>query len=296
MCSNEDYYKFTGKQRLQKSVHSLHGILLGIGADGVVVNKEVSSLVNWLKDHLEFKDKHPFSEVIPTLSGALSDGVLDDEELQDLLWLTERISSESDYWDEITADMQELQGFLQGILADGIIKKSELVSLSEWVDEKKHLRSCWPYDELESVIAYVLQDGIIDDQEHAALLDLFGEFVGDTTRKAVGSLDRDTSVSGVCAFDPEIKFTDKNFCFTGKSDRGTRSELQLKVNDLGGVFQKDVTKKADYLIVGAAGNPCWAYACYGRKIEKAIDFRRKGQKLLIVHEYDFWDAVEEVIG
>ena len=43
-------------------------------------------------------------------------------------------------------------------------------------------------------------------------------------------------------------------------------------------------------MVNEDGNPCWAYACYGRKIEDAIDRQRNGQSLAIVHEHDFWEA------
>ena len=55
-----------------------------------------------------------------------------------------------------------------------------------------------------------------------------------------------------------------------------------------------VTKKTDYLVVGNAGNPCWAYACYGRKIEEAMQLRKEGAKIVIVNETDFWDCVDDM--
>lgn len=57
----------------------------------------------------------------------------------------------------------------------------------------------------------------------------------------------------------------------------------------------NVTNKTRYLIVGNAGNPCWAYSCYGRKIEDAIERRKKGQNLTIINEIDFWDTVEDLL-
>ncbi len=53
-------------------------------------------------------------------------------------------------------------------------------------------------------------------------------------------------------------------------------------------------KNTDYLIVGNAGNPCWAYSCYGRKIEQAVDLRKAGGKIKIVNEIDFWDVLEDL--
>lgn len=62
---------------------------------------------------------------------------------------------------------------------------------------------------------------------------------------------------------------------------------------LGGKVRTSVSAKTDYLIVGNAGNPCWAYACYGRKIEQAVSLRKEGVGIMIVNETDFWDAVED---
>ena len=65
------------------------------------------------------------------------------------------------------------------------------------------------------------------------------------------------------------------------------------IASLGGTLRSSVFAKTDYLIVGNSGNPCWAYACYGRKIEEAVTLRRAGAKTIIVNETDFWDAVDD---
>jgi hypothetical protein len=41
------------------------------------------------------------------------------------------------------------------------------------------------------------------------------------------------------------------------------------------------------------GNPAWAFASYGRKIEKAINLNNsKGLEILIIHEDDFWKELD----
>lgn len=62
---------------------------------------------------------------------------------------------------------------------------------------------------------------------------------------------------------------------------------------LGGEVVNHVSSHVDYLVIGADGNPCWAYACYGRKVEKAVQLRKKGGRILLVHENDFHDAVAD---
>jgi NAD-dependent DNA ligase len=69
--------------------------------------------------------------------------------------------------------------------------------------------------------------------------------------------------------------------------------MEQLVVDLGGKITNNISKKLNYLVIGAAGNPCWAYACYGRKVEQAVSLRKAGFKLQIIHESDFHDAVAD---
>lgn len=86
----------------------------------------------------------------------------------------------------------------------------------------------------------------------------------------------------------------KKFCITGILKSGNRALLEKKISDLGGVPTRTLTKKTDYLIVGDNGNQAWAFACYGRKVEKALDLRKNGHKISLIHEFDFIDAIEDL--
>lgn len=131
---------------------------------------------------------------------------------------------------------------------------------------------------------------------HPVMSMFFGEFTLSPERRAVGALDRSATVSGVCVFGPEIEFANRFFCFTGASKRTTRNGMADIVRRLGGEFHKNLCNDTHYLVVGADGNPCWTYSCYGRKVEDAVHRRRTGQRLAIVHELDFWDAVADNRG
>jgi hypothetical protein len=67
--------------------------------------------------------------------------------------------------------------------------------------------------------------------------------------------------------------------------------MKAMARDRGAKVVESVSPDLDYLIVGVGGNPCWAYSSYGRRIEKALELRRQGSKLLIVHESDFFIAL-----
>jgi NAD-dependent DNA ligase len=291
---HSDYARFTTRSRLEKSLNSLLGIVEGIAIDGHIVDAEVQFLNTWLADHRDVHRLHPFNELMPIVAAAIADGRLSDEEREDIRWLCERLKSES-YSGRITADLQRLHAILGGLVADGEITENELKGLSSWLQDHDHLKRCWPYDEIDSVITSVMADQQIDHQEQRILMAFFSEFIEVHDEKTIvaPSFLEDGVLKGVCAACPEIEFREASFCFTGASTRYTRAILEEVVLRLGGRVVPSVTSKLDYLIVGAEGNPCWAYACYGRKVEKAVELRKSGLKLVIVHENDFHDAVAD---
>ena len=288
-----EYLHFTGKQRIDTAIHTLHGLLQGFAADRAVSDAELKSLIEWISRHKEFEHQHPFNEIVPLIKDIVSDGVVEEEERADLIWLAEKLSTDDGFYDSITSDIQRLQGFMAGVIADGRVTESEIEALSAWMDEHAHLNTCWPYDEINAIVMDVLKDGKVDPTEEQVLLNYFSDFAFTPKHKSVGSLGADVTITGICAACPEIEFAGRLFCFTGTSERGGRDYLISVVESFGGKFNKGVRKDTDYLVVGAAGNPCWAYACYGRKVEEAVDRRRKGQRILVVHEHDFWDAASD---
>lgn len=291
---HESHMKFTGRARMDKSINTLLGIIEGIGIDGVINSTEVDFLNLWLEDKVTVRHRHPFNELIPVIEEALSDGVLSEEERQDIVWLCERLTSDAAY-DAITVDLQRLHAVVGGIIADVNITEQELRGLSEWVQAHDHLRGCWPYDEIGALVTTVLADKVIDAGEHEMLFRYFSEFVAilDARTITAAPIEIEGTIGGVCAVCPEIEFRGRTFAFTGASTRYSRNELSDTVEKLGGKVASGPGKKVDYLIIGADGNPAWQFACYGRKIEKAVELRKAGVKIALIHEHDFHDAARD---
>jgi len=289
------YLKFTGKGRFEKSINSLFGIVEGISADLKINATEIEFLNNWMSEHREFADRHPFNEFMPLISRALEDGVLSSEEQQDIRWLCDRLRH-SDYFDKVTADMQRLQAMVGAISADGCVTEGELRGLSDWLADHDHLKTCWPYDEIDSLVTKVMSDGKIDEGEHRLVHGFFSEFIAlyDNRTIVSPSILEGVSLVGLCAVCPEVTFAESTFCFTGESSKYSRAEFNSLVSSLGGESVSGVSAKLNYLVIGADGNPAWAYACYGRKVEKAVELRKQGKRIVIVHENDLHDAVADV--
>ena len=285
---------------MEKAFHTLEGLLKGIALDGKVEPLEQKELSEWCEEYGKFANRHPFKEILPSIKAALADGVLTPEELKDLLWLCSNLKGENQYFDAVTADIQTLQGILHGITADGKIEKEELVRLQDWISENEQLSGCYPYDEINTVISSVLKDGVIDSQEHEQLLQFFNSFVPVSVAKQVRQMSekavskKELTLPGVCAMCPTIEIPEHYFCITGFSGKGTKSDFAKAVTELRGVYVDAVPQYLNYLVVGSMANPAWAFCCYGRKVETAIQLRKDGKRLLIVHENDFWDAAEDL--
>lgn len=298
----DGYRRYTTRAELHKSLTTLMGLINGIGADAYVAPAEAAELENWCSLHEPMLDWHPFNELIPLLRSAIADSVLMEEELLDILWLCERLTDETEdrlFYDLTTASIQNLQGVLYGVLADGELNNSEIKALQIWIQSNEYLIGTYPFDEIQSLVASVLADGKITEAERDELKAFFSVFVDPREsvtlhQPELERLREEYSVAGICALAPEIEFDGKRFCITGAFSSGhERPEIAAIIESRGGRCTKGVSGITDYLIVGGDGNPCWAYACYGRKIEKAMNLRRSGGAITIVNEVDFWDALND---
>jgi len=285
----ENDSKYTSKARHDKAISTLLHILEGIATDQTVTSKEWELLANWVSENKSLANRHPYNELVPPLITAMEDRVLSEQERKDMTWLCTQLRSE-EYYRLVTADMQRLQPILSAIASDGTVAEAEIEQLSMWLAEREHLRKCWPYEEMDSLLTTTMQDQCIDPKEHKLLLEFCSSFT-------TSDLDFETPhvtarmLSDIFAVSPVISFDDYSFCFTGESKRATREEMQKMAQDRGAKVVESVSPELDYLVVGVGGNPCWAYSSYGRKIVKAMELRRQGSQLLIIHELDFFDAL-----
>ena len=267
--------------------HELWGLLQGIKADRAIEPHEVERLRAWLDANSQFSDVRPFSELACQLQAILADGVVTIEEVEDLEFVVAKLVTVNPYFDAIRSGVQVLLGIVAGIAADGRLTPEEVSQLSEWLADWTHLKGTFPYDECEAIVMSLLSKGM-SEESSTRLLALASEMpIG-----GEGGLDASSLfVSGVCAIDPVIQFAGRTFVFTGLSTKASRSECESVVAQRGGLPGTGISKRTDYLVVCAESNALWAFSCFGRKVERAYQLRRAGHSIQIVHEVDFWDAL-----
>lgn len=179
-----------------------------------------------------------------------------------------------------------LLGIVQGLLSDNQLSDQEINFLRDWLKNNDAVSHTWPGDVILAKIEDALADGAIIETERQHLAGVLQQLVGGTLDELAESTHvTQLALDQVAAID----FSDKRFCLTGEFVFGPRTTCESAIERRGGLVQAGITKKLHYVVVGGLGSPEWKHGSFGSKIEKAIEYKRDGLPLLIVHE-DVWAA------
>lgn len=176
-----------------------------------------------------------------------------------------------------TKSLQELQGFLKGIMADDILMVSEVEKLNEWMQNNKTLKGNYPFDRVYEALEDVLEDGIIEPNELVQLENIFKEFISPADQREEVVIKN---------------LTDKHCCLTGEFEAGSKVEIGKRIEENGGICDASVKKCTDYLVVGALGSQSWKQGTYGGKIKKAMEMKEKGSEIQVIVEQSFLRQLE----
>lgn len=185
-----------------------------------------------------------------------------------------------------------LIGMGKGLIADGQLNQAEAEFLLTWLVQSRRCSENPIILNLLGKVECFLEDGVLDEEESAELLDVLHKITGDASE--FGELAKTTSLP-INHPVPEVWFPDKSFLFTGTCAFGTRKQCQEATERLGGISAKNVTKDLDYLVLGTYVTDSWAHETFGRKIEKAMAYREQGAPLVIIKE-EHWAIAGNLIA
>ena len=174
-----------------------------------------------------------------------------------------------------------LIGIGKGLVADGLVNQTEAEFLLNWLAQSRQSSDNPVILNLFEKVSAMLEDGELDSEESAELLSILQKVTGEPSE--LGELAKTISLP-IDAPLPVIGFPGSSFLFTGTCAFGTRKQCQQAIESLGGMNAKGVTKTLNYLVLGTYVTDSWIHESYGRKIEKAMEYRSGGLPLLIVSE------------
>ena len=179
----------------------------------------------------------------------------------------------------IDRGIHEMLGLCRGVLADGVVSVDEALLLMNWMESNPDLTQQWPASALAERLDRIFADGVVEADEQEDLAQLLREIGGviEGGEQAVGQsttlpLDRPP---------PPLQFGGWEYVFTGRFASGTRRWCQQAIERLGAACASDVTLRTNVLVVGTYGSRDWAHSSYGRKIEKAVEYRRKTDIVIV---------------
>ena len=184
-------------------------------------------------------------------------------------------------------DLSEMLGLAKGVLADGLVTEAEAELLRNWALHHPDATEQWPVNILKERLDRIFADGRVQEAERQDLSSLLESIVGGTAGVIVGE-DAATELP-IDRPPPTLVWQDSIFVFTGKFAFGPRRDCQHHAIRLGAKCEDTVTRRTNYLVIGTFGSRDWVHTPFGRKIEKAVQYREAGLRLAIVAE-EHWAA------
>lgn len=283
------------RRNQEKALRALLGFLEGLSADGVLSPDEVTFLDSWLREQRHLRRDPDVIDLLEATEDALEDGVLTEEEKDDLRELAACILEyrlpgvDPRQGDETDPSVQRLLGLVSGMMADAELSDAEIRYLSEWLDTAAHIWDAWPASMVRQRVEAVLADGVVTEDERDSLAMVLAALSGGAPQET-GSLTG-TATRSPIQTETVVEVPGRSFCLTGRFATGTRKQCSDLVEAAGGLVVPRVRKSLDYLVVGTLSSRDWAHTSHGRKIEQAVTWREKGRSVTIVAEEIWVEAV-----
>ena len=180
-------------------------------------------------------------------------------------------------------DVSEILGLAQGVLADGVVNDAEARFLRSWVSSHGDTADRWPVNILKARLDRIFEDGVVSDAERRDLVELLESMVGGNGG-IIGAEHHPSSDLPVDRPPPKLVWAGSVFVLTGKFAFGCRDDCEGRIRALGGTCYSWLSKRTNYVVIGTFGSRDWLHTSFGRKIQKAVQYRDAGQPLAIVAE------------
>lgn len=287
---SKSYMNFCSPAIVEKDLNNLYGLIQGIKADGVINATETEYLKKWAYEIGASHGRSPYKDICQCIERITEDGIIDKEEIADLEWLCEQFLDKSNpYYNLITSGIQQLSGILSGIEADGNINEFEIGFLKDYIDHNDFLKNTWPYDSVLEIVHKIIEEKELTGNYRQKLQ----EIIKSTSILESSAPSNKDVLTAMNALNTTlIKLPESTFCITGNSSQYTRREIAEMIELYGGFVQDSVSSKLHYLVVCDQKNACWAFASYGRKIEKVQELQRKGKNVEVIYEEDLYNTIE----
>lgn len=182
-------------------------------------------------------------------------------------------------------ELSELVGVVRGVVADGAVSADEAERLARWTRENPEVAARWPANLLAQRLEAIVRDGRVDARERAHLEAVLGQLAQNPGWTGF-SLAADLPVDDP---EPEVVFESRTFVFAGEMVYGPTRACEREVVELGGICERAVSRRTDYLVLGGLAAMDWSQEGFGAQVDEAVRLRARGARIAIISE-ERWAA------
>ncbi len=176
-------------------------------------------------------------------------------------------------------------GLVRGVIADGRVTEDEAHRLSEWTRDNPEVAARYPANLLARRLERIFLDGRVDGKERKRLSAMLTQLAEDPQAAELGyplATDLPTTQPP-----PTIAFEGRTFVFAGEMAYGPTHACEREVLELGGMCERTVSRRTDYLVIGALASGEWSQSSFGTSIDEVVQYRSRGVPIAIVTE-EYW--------
>ena len=178
--------------------------------------------------------------------------------------------------------LAEMVGLVRGIIADGRVSEDEAHRLSEWARENPEVATRYPANLLSRRLERIFQDGRVDGQERKRLASMLTQLADNPTGFGGGyPLATDLPITQP---PPDVLFEGQTFVFGGEMAYGPLHACEREVLDRGGMAERTVNRRTDFVVIGALGAHDWAQESFGGLLDHVVQYRARGVPIAVITE------------
>lgn len=183
--------------------------------------------------------------------------------------------------------LAEMVGVIRGVIADGVVSPDEANRLAEWTRENPQVAARWPANMLARRLENIVRDGRVDARERNHLEAVLGHLAENPGRAGL-ALATDLPVDDPL---PPVTFEARSFVFAGEMAYGPTRACEREVVELGGACERTVSRRTDYLVLGALSAADWTQSGFGPQVDDVVQLRGRGAQIAIISEEHWANAL-----
>ena len=189
----------------------------------------------------------------------------------------------------IEQGLAEMVGLVRGVVADGKVSAEEARRLAEWARENPEIATRYPANLLARRLERIFMDGRADRKERDRLAQMMEQLADNPSGFGGGyPLATDLPLTQPA---PEVVFEGQSFVFGGEMAYGPERACEREVRERGGLCERTVNRRTDYVVIGSLAAADWTQADFGHLIDDVVEYRERGVPIAVITEDHWVDAL-----